>query len=62
MLNRISPSQEGYVEGDLEAQAPFPQEWLDPEDPTNTTFGSLHYHVEAYLHNDTENLHNNWKF
>jgi len=69
MSNRISPPQEGYVEGNLGAQAPFPQEWLDPQDPTDTTVGSLHYHVEAYLHVDTENqlantpydLHNDWK-
>ena len=70
MSNRISPPQEGYVEEDLGAQAPFPQEWMDPQDPTDTTVGSLHYHVEAYLHDDTENqladapydLHNDWKW
>ena len=69
MSNTISPSQEGYIEEDLEEQVPFPQEWLDPWDPTNTTVGSLHYHVEAYLHNDTKNqladapydLHNHWR-
>jgi len=69
MSNTISPPQEGYVKGDLVEQVPIPQEWLDPRDPTNKTVSSLHYHVEAYLHDNTKNqladapynLHNNWK-
>jgi len=69
MSNTISPLQEGYIERELTEQDPFPQEWLDPRDPTKMMVGSLHYQVETYLHKDSKNkladtpydFHNDWK-
>ena len=69
MSNTISPNQEGPMEGELADQEAFPSEWMDPQDPFLPTVGNLHYHVEAYLNDDSENrlsdapfdLHEDWK-
>ena len=57
------------MEGELADQEAFPSEWMDPQDPFFPTVGNLHYHVEAYLNDDSENrlsdapfdLHEDWK-